>query len=285
MRWMPVVVVGGLVGAGQAIAQDGGAEDARDANGGGESWFAAHFTNRIDPGPLETDRPDFTEGPTPVAKGWTQLESGYTFVHDDEDGTDVQDHTFPELLVRHGLATNFEVRLGWEGFSSTRTETGGAVDHEDGFTDMSVGFKSRLWRQEGALPDFSVIGELAIPVGSDAKTSDHVEPAVKLIWSYELTEAIGLSGNVNFAGPYGEEGRFFQFETSVALGLGLGERWGTYVEYFGLFPAEQEPTQHFVNGGVTFLVTENLQLDARVGAGLNESADDFFAGAGLSWRF
>jgi len=250
-----------------------------------EGWLGAHFTGRPDPGPIETDRPDFTEGPTPVARGWTQLETGYTFTHDDEDGVETTDHTFPEILVRHGLAENFELRLGWEGFSSTRIDSGGDVETEDGFTDLSVGFKTRLWEQRGALPDFSVIGEVSVPVGGDEKTSDHVDPALKLIWSYELTEAVGVAGNVNFVGPYGEEGRFFQFETSVALGVGLGDRWGAYVEYFGVFPDEQEPDQSFFNGGLTFLATENLQFDVRAGLGLNEEADDFFVGAGLSWRF
>jgi hypothetical protein len=39
------------------------------------------------------------------------------------------------------------------------------------------------------------------------------------------------------------------------------------------------------NGGFTLLMNENTQLDLRVGAGLNNEAPDFFAGAGLSFRF
>ena len=35
--------------------------------------------------PLSTDRPDFTEGPSPVAAGRFQLEAGYTFTREDRD--------------------------------------------------------------------------------------------------------------------------------------------------------------------------------------------------------
>jgi hypothetical protein len=40
-----------------------------------------------------------------------------------------------------------------------------------------------------------------------------------------------------------------------------------------------------LNGGFTWLITENLQLDWRAGFGLNEEADDFFTGAGFGIRF
>lgn len=245
--------------------------------------------------PIVTDRPDFTESAVTVPFGRVQLETGYTYTADDEDGVRTGDHVAPELLLRVGLVEDVELRVGWLGWSATEflfRETNDAgrrvdvKDHEDGATDMSVGFKVHLLDQEGLVPDFGIIGELGLPIGTRTKTAGDVEPAVKLLWSYALTESLSLSGNVNFAVLQGEKGQFFQPANSVSLGYAWTDRWGTYVEYFGFYPNDRDrDCAHYVNGGVTYLLTDNLQWDVRCGAGLNEEADDVFVGTGLSFRF
>jgi hypothetical protein len=49
--------------------------------------------------------------------------------------------------------------------------------------------------------------------------------------------------------------------------------------------ADEARTQHYLNGGFTYLVSDDIQLDLRAGFGLSDAADDFFAGPGLSIRF
>ena len=62
--------------------------------------------------------------------------------------------------------------------------------------------------------------------------------------------------------------------------------WVTYVEYFTTFPdADDEDATHTINGGLVYLVNDDLQLDAFVGFGLNDQADVLIAGVGLSYRF
>ena len=40
--------------------------------------------------------------------------------------------------------------------------------------------------------------------------------------------------------------------------------------------------EHYIDGGFTYLLNNDTQLDIRAGQGLNPSADDFFAGVGFS---
>ena len=40
-----------------------------------------------------------------------------------------------------------------------------------------------------------------------------------------------------------------------------------------------------MNGGITWVLQPDLQLDASAGFGLNDRAADFFLGCGLSFRF
>lgn len=245
--------------------------------------------------PLVTDRPDFTESTDAVPRGRFQLEGGYTFTYDHERKERLRSHTAPELLLRLGLFDDFELRIGWEGYAwesalfEAETRAGRRVLREDwsqGGNDLSLGFKHKLWEQDGLRPHFGVIGELTVPSGSAGVSSADVDPEVKLLWSYDLNERLALSGNVNFAVPSEDAGRFFQTAASVSAAYSLTDRIGTYVEYFGFYPnARGSNCAHTLNGGLTFLITDNFQLDCRVGTGLNDEADDFFAGVGFAIRW
>jgi len=242
-----------------------------------------------------TDRPDFTESTDAVPRGHVQLEGGYTFAYERAHKDRRRSHTAPEALLRVGLFDSFELRLGWEGYAwsesqfETQTRGGRRVLREEwrqGATDVSVGFKYKLLEQDGLRPHFGLIGAFAPPSGSAGISSGDVDPEAKLLWAYDLGDRVGIAGNVNFGVPHDAGDRFFQTSASLSLGVGLTDRLGGYVEYFGFYPhAEQADCAHWLNGGLTLLLTDNLQLDWRVGAGLNEEADDFFAGVGFAWRW
>ncbi len=246
-------------------------------------------------GPLVTDRPDFTESTDAVPPGRFQLEAGYTFTYDRERGQRIRSHTAPELLGRIGLADNFELRVGWSGYNwnhqLVRTRNGvnrrvTVEDHEQGADDVILGFKLKLLEQDGWQPHFGIIGEISVPSGSFNTSSGDVDPGIKLLWAYDLTDRLAIAGNVNLAVPTEDAHRFVQAGASLSLAASLTERLGTYIEYFGTYPAaDGQDAAHSLNGGFTFLVHDDFQLDARVGVGLNEQADDFFTGVGFAWRF
>lgn len=49
--------------------------------------------------------------------------------------------------------------------------------------------------------------------------------------------------------------------------------------------ADTVKPQHYCDGGLTYLISSDVQWDIRAGLGLNDAADDFFVGTGLSIRF
>ena len=253
----------------------------------------------LESGPIDddlvTDRPDFTESTTTIPIGRVQLEAGYTYTYDSGDGVRAQTHTYPELLLRIGLVEDVELRVGWLGWEHTeevfriRNDDGRRVkthDRNDGGGDMDVGFKFHLFDQDGWVPDFAVLLDASMPTGADPHGSGDVDPGLGLLWAYDLTNDLSLGGNVNFAAPTSDNGRYFETSASLAVGYSLTDKLGAYVEYFGFYPSDRNQSDtHFANGGFTYLITNNLQLDIRVGIGLNDEADDLFTGAGVSWRF
>lgn len=244
--------------------------------------------------PLVADRPDFTESTQTVAPGRLQLEAGYTFTYDRERGRRRKEHAAPETLLRIGVARGLELRLGWPGYvwSESRqpatAESGRRftrVEWDQGAADLLLGCKINLHEQRGHLPHLGLLAEISVPSGSEQVGARDVQPQVKLLWAFDLSPRASLAGNVNVAIPADERGRFVQTSASVSLALALTDRLGAFVEYFGFYPdARAEDASHSLNGGFTLLLADDFQVDIRAGVGLNEQADDFFAGAGFAWR-
>ncbi len=282
-QWSVIVAVAAGLAASSVVAQENDASTSNEKR-------------EVDPmdEPLVTDRPDFTESTEAVPAGHFQLEAGYTFTFDREDDVRVRDHT-PELLLRIGVAEDFELRIAWSAYSFVETQStaespaGRPFTREEwdqGANDLSLGFKLKLIEQDGWIPHFGIIGELSLPTGSAGFSAEDVEPKVSLLWAYDLTDDLGLAGNINFAVINDDGDQFFQTSASLSLAMALTDRLGGYVEYFGFYPGgENADMAHTMNGGITYLVTKDFQLDARAGFGLNEQADDFFAGVGFSWRY
>lgn len=224
--------------------------------------------------PLVTDRPDFTESAAAVDVGRLQLEVGYTATFNGGDPA----HALPEALLRIGLAERTELRLGWGGLHLHD----GGVEGADG----EIGIKHVLDLDDSGPLALGFIASLTLPTGGGDATGDALVPVLKLLWSVDVLDGLSIAGNINFSYPTSDAGdRIGASEASLALALALTSAVGVYAEYFGLYPWRQDAPEHYINGGVTLLLTDDLQLDARIGAGLNDSADDLFAGVGLSVRF
>lgn len=68
-------------------------------------WAGAEPSNEPDdPNPrIITDRPHFAEAATTVGFGRVQIETGYTYFLDRDNGTRVATHSYPETLLRAGI--------------------------------------------------------------------------------------------------------------------------------------------------------------------------------------
>ncbi len=239
--------------------------------------------------PLVTDRPDFTESSVTVGCGVTQLECGYTFTHDDEDGVRSNNHSFPETLLRIGtLAEWFELRFDWN-YGVQQTEIGGASDTESGAEDLTFGVKLALTRQECLLPETAIILQMSLPTGADAFSADEVLPGVNYLYAWDLNEDWSLGGSTGLNAATDDEttDTYSEFSQSITVGHSWTDRVGSYVEWYVLSPvsADTNRPENYFNGGFTLLINNDVQWDIRAGLGLNEAADDFFAGTGLSFRY
>lgn len=238
------------------------------------------------PDVIATDRPDFTEASSTVGKGRIQLEAGYTFFRDRTAGVTTLTHSYPEALFRIGMfAEWFELRIGQNLQSS-----GFHSRFDSGATDMYLGVKLGLTEQERFCPETALILQMTLPTGSDAFTSQRVHPGLNMLYGWDVIPdriTLGGSSQANAAVDDANQS-YVQLAQSLTVGYTLTSKLGAYTEVFALFPHGATMgvgPEYYFDGGFTYKVTNDFQLDIRAGVGLNRQATDYFTGAGFAYRY
>ena len=238
--------------------------------------------------PLASDRPDFTEASSAVGRGVSQLEMGYTYSYDDGNGARVSSHSYPETLLRQGFLTDWlELRFGWNQ-GSEASELGGTFTSASGSEDLYLGVKLGLTAQQGIWPEMSIMPQMTVPLGSVFST-DRVLPGVNWLYGWEITDFINTGGstqfNLSIDGLTADE--YVEYAQSWTIGYSLAENVGAYTEWFVLVPAGAETarTEHYLDAGVTYNWSNNLQFDVRIGKGVSAAATNYFTGVGAVVRF
>jgi hypothetical protein len=278
MKIRPLLLAASLLAGGLAAE----AQDAPKDPGPAGPWSG--LTDAISP-----DRPDFTNGPGMVAPGHLQVETGYTFTR----GGSEKSSTLGELLLRYAFDDRWEARLGLNSYEWL----GSGVPGERriaGFQDPFVEAKVRLNDPEAehrapGVPAMGLLLQTTLPVGNRRLTADAWQPQAALALEWELTRDLSLASNLGCA--YLEDGsnageRFTQCFASASAGLQLDDEVGAFFEAYG-FTRESAggSATGYLDTGLSYLVSKDLQLDVRVGAGLNAPRPNWFTGLGASFRF
>lgn len=238
------------------------------------------------PDPVDPDRPDFTEGAALVTPGHLQVEGGYTYSRTDN----VKASSLGELLVRYGVDERWEARFGLGSYDGIDTGVPGEK-RISGYEDPFLEVKVRLNEADSNLrppsvPAMALLLQTTIPVGSRDLTSDEWQPAAVLAFGWDFTNRFSLGGNVG--GAYAVDGgeRFDQLFLSLSAGFEINDRLGAFLEGYGFNKESVDGSStQYVDTGLSWLVSNDLALDVRVGAGLDDPHPNWYAGLGASIRF
>jgi hypothetical protein len=208
--------------------------------------------------PMVTDRPDQTESAEVVPVRSVQVELGALMTDADLGREDTESISLLTALARVGLFPILEVRVGFGGWTRSSSTVDGTSTSESGFGSVEVGFKMRLLKGNGAAPTVAILGSAVLPTGTAGLRAERVDPAVRLAVAHDLNEHVGLGYNVGLrAFSPATDADHTRTETegiyTVALGVGLTQRLGLFMEAFGAVAlSDQAVSAHLLDGGFTF---------------------------------
>lgn len=223
-------------------------------------------------GRIETDRPDQTECPFIVKKGYLQAELGFN--------RSSREYLFPTSLVKYGLSKRLELRY----VSVLAKEPG----METRFQTEAFGFKWAIFQPSGVqssgwIPRTSVI----VHYNWDHQNRDFSEKNLRghsigdvvFTMQNDFNERSGIGYNI---GTEMHSNGSFEGIYRVAPNVLIGKRGYAYVEVFGRFPAS-EFADHSYDAGFAYYVNDDLKLDLSAGQSFLHPEDQYIA-IGLSFR-
>ena len=241
---------------------------------------------------LSTDRPDKTESPYTVDSGHFQLEMDFAnFTAADTGGVRTRAWNVAPINLKIGLLNQIDLQFIFDGYLHVRAHDEKARPEtmtRSGVGDFTTRLKVNLWGDDGGKTAFAVLPFVKFPTNTNGLGNNAVEGgilfplAVKLPADFDLGTEVGVGIFRNGE----DDGRHGEFIQSVTVGHAVVGKLSGYAELFSNLSTQRHAGWiGTVDAGVSYLVTDNIQLDAGCNFGVTQAADDFNPFTGISIRF
>lgn len=246
------------------------------------SFSAVSQDNQNNVDALVTDRPDATEASSTVGKGVIQFETGGLYESFEFNNIKSESYTYNTMLIRYGILDNVELRLGWDFIEGTTKINNTKLDNvTSGLSPLLLGLKIDITEENGAIPEIALIGHV-FPVFSASADyrPEYTGVDFRLSLSHTLSEKSSLGYNIG--AQWGDDSAEAAAIYTIAYGYSISDKLGMYAELYGDLP-EDSKANHYWDAGLTYLVSNDLQLDTYFGTSITQG-QDLLLGLGLSYR-
>ena len=240
---------------------------------------------------LASDRPDKTESPTTVDAGHFQIEMDFaTFTQDQMNGVSAKTWNIAPFNLRVGLLNDVELSLVFESYVQKDTEdkTAKKMLVLSGVGNFITRLKVNLWGNDGGRTAFAFFPFMKFPTGTGGLNNNSVEGGAIFPFSMTLPAQfeLGMETGVVISRNESSANYHEEFVNSITFSREIAGKLSGYCEFFSIVNTERDSnwigTADF---GLTYALTENVQLDCGCNIGVTDAADDINAFSGLSVRF
>jgi hypothetical protein len=250
--------------------------------------MSASIARAGDDDSIDPDRPGFAESSKVVREGRVQLETSLQWERQRDDTEHSRTLSTPTLL-RIGLNEAVELRFETEGRTIIHASEPGTGEHSTtaAYADTSAGFKWRFAEQKGNQPSLALLGEVMLPSGSGALRGKGARPALYVPAGWELDKGFSVEFMPGVGVDSDDDGRRYRFGFLAAtLDKEISERLHGFVELAApqIARAAHGGTRAVIDGGFTWQVSNDAQLDFSLIHGLNHRTPDLSLAFGLSIR-
>lgn len=221
-------------------------------------------------GAMETDRPDQTECPYIVKRGYVQAEMGYNVNNE----LCSKNYNLPSTLWKYGLTEWIEIRY----INNLK------LDSSLSFKQESIGFKLKIFENRKFLPLTSLIVHYNFRDDkrdvSDKNLGPHSFGQIVLTLQHPVYKKLGMG--YNFGIELHEDGTN-EGIYRLSPGINFAKKWYAYAEVFGRFPTSLV-TDHWFDGGLAYYFSDHIKTDISAGKSFKTQEEWYFS-IGFSFRF
>jgi Putative MetA-pathway of phenol degradation len=228
-------------------------------------FFQVNIFAQESNGRMETDRPDQTESPVTVSVKVLQVETGFTYESFIEDNIHTKNYSIAGTLIRYGLADNLELRF----------ESGYSIHKADqtsyDFDNLLAGVKINFLNEEASLISLGLLANI-LPLSY---------PELIIAISKSIYDKLSVS--VNFGGSRAIYPKVIGYIYTTSVEYSFTNKLDGFIEVYGNAASSFSPDNKY-DGGLTYLLNDNLQLDASGGRKFSGNDSYWFVGTGVSFR-
>lgn len=244
---------------------------------------------------LTTDRPDKTESPYTVDAGHFQIEMDVvTYEHDRDTAaganTVSESWGFAPVNLKVGLCNTVDLQLVLDTYGHVRTEdrVASSVTKQQGFGDITTRLKVNFWGNDGGDTAFGAMPFVKFPTSQDNLGNHSVEGGLILPLALKLGHGFDMGWMTEFDVVRNSANNDYhaEFVNSVTIGHDIVGKLGGYVEFWSLVSRESgSQWQATVDVGLTYGLTDKVQIDCGANFGVTKSTPDLQLFTGISLRF
>ena len=236
---------------------------------------------------MSTDRPDKTESPYTVDAGHFQVETdlvGFGIDNRNANNERVFGINAGNMNLKAGLVNNADLQLVVENYVYEQVRANGVTTRKSGFGVLTTRLKVNLWGNDGGPTAFGIMPFVKFPTNTGGLGNKQVEGGVIFPLAVELPFGWGMGMMTEFDFVYREDGSYGpDFINSITFSHDIIGNLAGYVEFFSQL-SESELTIT-LDAGLTYALTEDIQLDCGCNFGVTEAAEDFNPFVGFSVRY
>ncbi|HKQ37543.1 MAG TPA: transporter [Verrucomicrobiae bacterium] len=244
---------------------------------------------------MSTDRPDKTESAYTLDAGHYQIEMDvFSYAVDRYNGIP-GDHRSEALAIapinlKAGLLNNVDLQFILQPYISLREHNVAArvVDEHRGFGDVITRLKVNVWGNDGGPTALALMPYVKLPTNTDRVGNNSAEGGLIVPFAVALPQelTLGVMTQVDIARDESGGGHHPEFVNTITVGREIVGDLSGFLEFFSSVSTESgsEWIGTF-DAGLTYMLTDDVQLDAGVFIGLTRAADDINPFLGMSWRF
>lgn len=221
-----------------------------------------------------------------VGIGRQQIEVGFSLerfkTHTEETNT----FTTP-LLFRFGAGTNWEARIETDGWTSSSVKEPSQTTKETGVSDIALGLKVHLQDNRGLSPALAILIHLDIDSGTSQFRGNGIRPSLRTVAEWQLSDRTSLGLMPGIALDRNNKHQFTSGILATTYGIQINSLMHGFLEIAAQQIAKNEDGGNIItyDSGISFLLTENTQVDTIISLGANKNSPDWSAGVGFSHRF